>query len=78
MRFSQQITRTSNDIELLKDILPVDNYKVRSMNGTKKNFEAVVICKQKDPEDVIRALCYNIKRTHMKLSGSLHLIDQVK
>ena len=65
-RFRQRFTKTSNDIELiemLRDILPFDDYKVASVKGNKKNFKAVIECKQEDSEDAIRAFMiqYNQK-----------------
>ena len=58
IRFRQRFTKTSNDIELiemLRDILPFDDYKVTSVEGNKKNSKAVIECKQQDSEDAIRA-----------------------
>ena len=46
-RFCQRFTKTSNDIELiemLRDILLFDGYKVASVEGNKKNFKAVIEC----------------------------------
>ena len=49
-RFRQRFTKTSNNIELiemLRDILPFDDYKVASVEGNKKNFKAVIECKHR-------------------------------
>ena len=46
-RFRQRFTKTSNDIELiemLRDILLFDDYKVAFVEGNKKNFKAVIEC----------------------------------
>ena len=46
-RFRQRFIKTSNYIELiemLRDILLFDDYKVASVEGNKKNFKAVIEC----------------------------------
>ena len=45
-RFRQRFTKTNyiELIEMLRDILLFDDYKVASVEGNKKNFKAVIEC----------------------------------
>ena len=44
---SPRLQMILNWLKCLRDILPLDDYKVASMEGNKKNFKAVIECKHR-------------------------------